>query len=85
LGAEDFEGALAGGDDDGVEALAGQERVKKTALGRIVIHDEDGRLGVVFGSFGWQLALIFAAKLEVGNAKMSADEIGFDRRLAPAY
>ena len=49
LGAEDLQGALAGGDDDGLEALAGQEGVQQTALGRIVIHNEDARPGVVFG------------------------------------
>ena len=46
LGAQDLQGALAGGDDDGLEALAGQEGIQQTALGRIVIHNEDARLGV---------------------------------------
>ncbi|MGD0783146.1 MAG: hypothetical protein ABSA30_09860, partial [Candidatus Aminicenantales bacterium] len=48
LGAEDIEGALAGRDDDGEEALAGEEGVKQTALGRIIIYDEDAGFGVVF-------------------------------------
>ena len=41
--AQDFQGALAGGDGHGVETLAGQEGIQQAALARVVIHDEEAR------------------------------------------
>jgi len=46
FGAEDIQGALAGGDDDSLEPLTAQKGIEQTALGRVVIHDEDARLGL---------------------------------------
>ena len=62
FGAENLEGALAGGDGEGLKALAAKEGIEKTALGRIVIHNEDARLGVVSGGLGWQRTSILTRK-----------------------
>ena len=43
--AQDFQGALAGGDGHGVEALAGEEGIQQAALGRVVVHNEQAGRG----------------------------------------
>ena len=49
--AQDFQRAFAGGDGDGLEALAGKKESKQAALAGVVIHDEQARDRRGAGSF----------------------------------
>ncbi len=50
LFAQDFQGALAGGNGHRLEPLGGQERIEQTALAGVVIHDQEpGRAGAGLG------------------------------------
>ena len=73
--AQDFQGALAGGDGHGLEPLAGQERIEQAALAGVVIHDQEpGRAGVGGCRSGGTVSIL-VLKLDVGNAEKSAGGI----------
>ena len=56
LRVEGGEGGFAGGDGQGLEALAAEEGVEQAGLAGVIIDEEDGGHGG--GGGGWQLAVV---------------------------